>query len=99
MYEPKLIDSSSVLQPVPTIDTAWYRNAQPPRELIKQLRHLDLPSTKLTPYLNYNNVLYSIVGEAAANVAGMSYADLIKTKIHKPLGLRSAELSHPDMAK
>lgn len=95
MYEPKLIGSSSVLQPFPTIDTAWYRNAQPPRELIKRLRYLDLPSTKLTPYMNYNNVLYGVVGEAAANVAGMSYADLIETKILKPLDLKSAGLSHP----
>ena len=99
MYEPKLIASSHVLQPVPTTDTAWYRNAQPPRELIKQLRYLDLPSTKLTPYMNYNNVLYGVVGEAAANVAGMTYAELIKAKILKPLGLKSAGLSHSDMAK
>ncbi|KAG0318382.1 hypothetical protein BGZ97_003882 [Linnemannia gamsii] len=85
--------------PVPTVDTAWYRNARPPRELIKQLRYLDLPSTKLTPFLNYNNVLYGVAGEAAANVAGMSYPDLIMAKLLKPLGLMSAGLSHPEMAK
>jgi CubicO group peptidase (beta-lactamase class C family) len=49
--------------------------------------------------LNYNNVLYGVAGEAAANVAGMSYPDLIMAKLLKPLGLMSAGLSHPEMAK
>ncbi|KAG0058615.1 hypothetical protein BGZ89_001143 [Linnemannia elongata] len=85
--------------PVPTIDSAWYRNSKPVRELIKQLRHLDLPTTKMTPFVNYNNILYAVAGEAAANVAGMSYPELIKSKIFKPLGLKSAGLSQPEMAK
>ncbi|KAF9143139.1 hypothetical protein BGX30_001259 [Mortierella sp. GBA39] len=85
--------------PVPTIDSAWYRNSKPARELIKQLRHLDLPTTKMTPFVNYNNILYAVAGEAAANVAGTSYPELIKNKIFKPLGLKSAGLSQPEMAK
>ncbi|KAF9137198.1 hypothetical protein BG015_002804 [Linnemannia schmuckeri] len=85
--------------PVPTIDSAWYRNSKPPRELIKQLRHLDLPTSKMTPFVNYNNILYAVAGEAAANVAGTTYPELIKSKIFKPLGLKSAGLSQPEMAK
>ncbi|KAF9309372.1 hypothetical protein BG006_005104, partial [Podila minutissima] len=84
--------------PVPFIDLAWLRNATPPRDLINQLKHLDMPS-KLSPTVNYSNVVYAVAGEAAANVAGMSYADLIKTKIFEPLGLRSAGLSQVEMAK
>lgn len=90
---------SNYIQPVPTIDSAWYRNSKPVRELIKQLRHLDLPTTKMTPFVNYNNILYAVAGEAAANVARMSYPELIKSKIFKPLGLKSAGLSQPEMAK
>ncbi|KAG0014382.1 hypothetical protein BGZ82_001782 [Podila clonocystis] len=84
--------------PVPFIDLAWIRNATPPRVLINQLKHLDMPS-KLSPTVNYSNVVYTVAGEAAANVAGMSYADLIRTKIFGPLGLKSAGLSHAEMAK
>jgi CubicO group peptidase (beta-lactamase class C family) len=49
--------------------------------------------------MNYNNILYAVAGEAAANVAGLTYPELIKTKIFEPLGLKDAGLSHPEMAK
>ncbi|KAH7056521.1 beta-lactamase/transpeptidase-like protein [Linnemannia elongata] len=84
--------------PFPEIDVAWFRNKQPRRELIKQLRYLDMPS-KLPREVNYNNVMYGVAGEAAANVAGMSYPELMRTKIFDPLGLKDAGLSHPEMAK
>ncbi|KAK3829870.1 MAG: beta-lactamase/transpeptidase-like protein [Linnemannia elongata] len=63
--------------PVPYIDIAWFRNEQPRRELIKQLRYLDMPS-KLPREVNYHNTMYAVAGEAAANVAGLSYSELIK---------------------
>lgn len=53
----------------------------------------------MTPFMNYNNILYAVAGEAAANVAGVSYPELIKKRIFEPLGLRSAGLSHPEMAR
>ncbi|KAF9316788.1 hypothetical protein BG003_001517 [Podila horticola] len=84
--------------PVPYIDLAWIRNGAPLKVLISQLKHLDMPS-KLSPTVNYSNVVYAVAGEAAANVAGMSYADLITTKIFEPLGLKSAGLSQAEMAK
>lgn len=86
-------------QPVPFIDVAWYRSEQSTRELIKQLKHIDIPSTKMSPYVNYNNIIYAVAGEAAANVAEMSYSELIKAKILNPLGLKDAGLSLPEMAK
>lgn len=63
------------------------------------MRHVDLPSSKMSPTVNYNNVIYAVAGEAAANVAGILYADLIKTKVLEPLGLKDAGLSHPVMAR
>ncbi|KAF9983903.1 hypothetical protein BGZ75_004543 [Mortierella antarctica] len=84
--------------PMPFIDLAWLRNAAPPKVLINQLKHLDMPS-KLPSTVNYSNIVYTVAGEAAANVAGMSYKDLITTKIFDPLGLKSAGLSGADMAK
>ncbi|KAF9945856.1 hypothetical protein BGZ72_000915 [Mortierella alpina] len=84
--------------PIPFVDLAWLRNAAPQRVLINQLKHLDMPS-KISSTVNYSNIAYTVAGEAAANVAGMSYKDLITTKIFDPLGLKSAGLSGADMVK
>ncbi|KAG0000265.1 hypothetical protein BGZ79_006130 [Entomortierella chlamydospora] len=91
-------DMSAHRTTVPFIKLAWIRNATPPKVLISQLKHLDMPS-KLSFTVNYSNVAYAIAGEATADVTGMSYADLITTKIFEPLGLKSAGLSHANMAK
>ncbi|KAK3829963.1 MAG: beta-lactamase/transpeptidase-like protein [Linnemannia gamsii] len=91
-------DMLSHRTPLPPVDIAWFRNELPPMVLINQLKHLDFPS-KMSPYLNYNNAMYAVAGEAAANVAGLSFADLIKTKIFEPLGLKDAGLSMAKMAK
>ncbi|KAG0279609.1 hypothetical protein BGZ95_000742 [Linnemannia exigua] len=84
--------------PVPPLDTAWFRNDLPRRVLISQLKHVDMPS-KMSPVMNYNNIVYAVAGEAAANVAGMTFAELIKSKVLQPLGLKDAGLSMPEMAK
>ncbi|KAF9287306.1 hypothetical protein BGZ88_008674 [Linnemannia elongata] len=68
--------------------------------LTSQLTFADLLSHRTLPHeVNYNNVMYGVAGEAAANVAGMSYPELMRTKIFDPLGLKDAGLSHPEMAK
>ncbi|KAF9964997.1 hypothetical protein BGZ70_005580 [Mortierella alpina] len=91
-------DMLSHRTPVPFVDLAWHRNATPQRALINQLKHLDMPS-KLPSTINYSNIAYTVAGEAAANVAGMSYKDLITAKIFEPLGLKSAGFSGADMGK
>lgn len=78
---------------------AWFRSKEATRTHIKQLRHLDLPSSKLSPTINYNNIIYAVAGEAAANVAGMSYRELIRVKLFEPLGFKNAGLSQLEMAK
>ncbi|KAF9137199.1 hypothetical protein BG015_002805 [Linnemannia schmuckeri] len=92
------VDMLSHRTPVPPADMAWFRNELPPRVLISQLKHLDMPS-KMSPIVNYNNLVYAVAGEAAAKVAGMTYAELIQTKILDPLGLKDAGLSLPEMKR
>ncbi|KAF9146911.1 hypothetical protein BG015_011477, partial [Linnemannia schmuckeri] len=70
----------------------------PWRKAIKRLRYLDMPS-KLLREVNYHNTMYAIAGEAAANVAGLTYAELIQAKIFDPLELKDTGLSLPEMAK
>ncbi|KAH7056535.1 beta-lactamase/transpeptidase-like protein [Linnemannia elongata] len=92
-------DMLSHRTPVPTIDFAWFRSKEATRTHIKQLRHLDLPSSKLSPTINYNNIIYAVAGEAAANVTGMSYRELISVKLFEPLEFRNAGLSQLEMSK
>ncbi|KAF9143140.1 hypothetical protein BGX30_001260 [Mortierella sp. GBA39] len=91
-------DFLSHCTPVPLTDMAWFRNGFLPRVLISQLKHLDMPS-KMSPFVSYNNLIYAVAGEAAASVAGMTYAELIETKILYPLGLKDAGLSMPEMKR
>ncbi|KAG0010853.1 hypothetical protein BGZ82_003245 [Podila clonocystis] len=91
-----LADMLAHRTPLPPIDLAWFRNEESTRELIKQLKHVDMPS-KMSPIVNYNNIIYAVAGEAAANVAGTTYAELIKSKLLQPLGLKDSGLSLPDM--
>jgi CubicO group peptidase (beta-lactamase class C family) len=60
--------------------------------LIKYLRYVDQPS-KLTSKLNYSNTMYAVAGEAGATVAGVSYEELVKTRVFDPLGLANTGFS------
>ncbi|KAG0292442.1 hypothetical protein BGZ96_004122 [Linnemannia gamsii] len=55
-------------------------------ELIKSLKYADQPS-KLTPECNFSNTMYAVAGEAGARVAGVSWEELVKSKIIDPLNL------------
>ncbi|KAF9568362.1 hypothetical protein EC968_002930 [Mortierella alpina] len=91
-----LVDLLSHRSGLPSVDLAWFRNIEPTRDLIKRLKHVDMP-TKLGSKCLYNNVMYAVAGEAAANVAGISYEDLVRTKVLKPLGMTRSGFSAMEM--
>ncbi|KAI1319603.1 hypothetical protein EDD11_003596 [Mortierella claussenii] len=80
----------------PEMDLFWYRSRLPRRELIKRLKHAQV-QRKMGVTAEYNNIIYAVAGEAAANVAGISYEDLIKIKLLEPLGLKSSGLGVMEM--
>jgi CubicO group peptidase (beta-lactamase class C family) len=55
--------------------------------------------TKLGARAVYSNAMYTVAGEAAANEAGISYEELIQTKVIRPLGLSNTGLSQHEMKK
>jgi len=77
---------------------AWFRNTESRRDLIKRMKHFKV-DPKLRATSLYNNVMYAVAGEAAANVAGMPYEQLIETKVLQPLGLSSSGFSQTEMGK
>ncbi|KAG0277121.1 hypothetical protein BGZ97_009957 [Linnemannia gamsii] len=83
---------------MPDIDIAWFKNTTPRRELFKTLRHVS-PPQKLNSYYEYSNTMYAIAGEAAANVAGTTWEDLVQTKLIDPLGLKNTGFAPSGMVK
>ncbi|KAF9572598.1 hypothetical protein EC968_009670 [Mortierella alpina] len=69
---------------------------EPRIESIKRLRHAEFKS-KLGSKMNYSNAMYTVAGEAAARVAGMSYEDVVREKVIKPLGLDNTGFSQAEM--
>ncbi|KAF9940963.1 hypothetical protein BGZ67_006201 [Mortierella alpina] len=69
-------------------DLAFYRSTESRIELLKRIRYIDMQS-KLKSTMNYSNAQYAAAGEAAARVAGMSYEDVVREKVIKPLGLNN----------
>ncbi|KAF8978886.1 hypothetical protein BGZ46_006050 [Entomortierella lignicola] len=82
----------------PVVDDLWSDRPESRRELIKHLKYIK-SGPKLTPYVIYNNALYGVAGEAAANVAGVSYEDLVREKVLKPLGLNNTGFSTKEMSE
>ncbi|KAG9071481.1 hypothetical protein KI688_005693 [Linnemannia hyalina] len=64
--------------------------------LTSQLTMADLLSHRT---FNYSNVMYAVAGEAAANVAGTTYEQLVHDKILTPLGLSNTGFSQKAMKK
>ncbi|KAI9232918.1 MAG: beta-lactamase/transpeptidase-like protein [Podila humilis] len=84
--------------PFPNLDSIWMWGNETRRDLIKRIRHVPV-NPKLGSILNYHNVMYSIAGEAAANVAGVPFEQLVRNKIFRPLELSSMGFSMGDMSK
>jgi CubicO group peptidase (beta-lactamase class C family) len=61
------------------------------REMLKRLRFLEPYAPFRTRY-EYNNVMFTVAGEAAAEAAGMTWEELIRARLLTPLGMKSA---HP----
>ncbi|KAF9427765.1 hypothetical protein BGZ76_002201 [Entomortierella beljakovae] len=83
---------------VPVIDFAWFWSNDSYKDLIKIYKNVKAKG-KINPYVRYSNGLYAVAGYAAANVAGISYEDLVFEKILKPLGLNNTHFSTEEMAK
>ncbi|KAF9135332.1 hypothetical protein BGW39_003439 [Mortierella sp. 14UC] len=84
---------------IPNVMINWHNSKGPRRELIRRLRFMDGVPRKLGFTAQYNNIMYAVVGEAVANVAGTSYEDLVLNKVIRPLGLKNTGFSQPTMRK
>ncbi|KAF9170924.1 hypothetical protein BGX20_008345 [Mortierella sp. AD010] len=81
-----------------TVEQGWVRTEVSRKDLIKRLKYVEMPS-KLSSMTQYNNVMYAVAGEAAANIAGIPYEDVVREKVLKPLGLTNTGFSPTEMKK
>jgi CubicO group peptidase (beta-lactamase class C family) len=63
-------------------------------EVLRRLRYLK-EQAPLRTGMTYSNVLYLAAGEAAAHTAGMSYEELVRTRLIEPLGMKSTTVGVP----
>jgi CubicO group peptidase (beta-lactamase class C family) len=56
-------------------------------------------NSKLSSKFLYNNAMYAVAGEAAANVMGISYEDVVREKVIQPLNLANTGFSQTEMKK
>ncbi|KAF8933511.1 hypothetical protein CPC16_000824 [Podila verticillata] len=80
------------------LDISWYNAKESRRNLIKKMRHVEA-KYPLRAEWQYNNICYAVAGEAAANVAGVEYEDLVRDKVLRPLGLANTGFSQTEMGK
>ncbi|KAG0058691.1 hypothetical protein BGZ92_007111, partial [Podila epicladia] len=78
------------------VNIAFLETDHSRRELIKRLRHVDFKYPLRTEY-HYNNACYIVAGEAAAQVTGMPYEDVVREKVINPLGLTNTGFSYQEM--
>ncbi|CAM4004868.1 serine hydrolase [Bordetella muralis] len=67
----------------------------PRAEVFKRLRHLP-PVTPFRTQYAYSNWNLTLAGEVAAQAAGMSWEDLVRSRIIKPLGMNHTVVTHEE---
>ena len=84
-------------------DMLWIAADYPRAEILRRMRFLE-PNAGFRTEMGYNNMMFLAAGEAAGAAAGMSWDELVTTRILRPLGMttsttRFADLSgRPDLA-
>lgn len=73
-------------------DALWYGTSYSRREVLRRIRFL-VPNAGFRTEMGYQNVMVMAAGEASGAAAGMSYDDLVRTRIFGPLGMTSSSMS------
>lgn len=76
----------------------WQTRALSRAEMIRVIA-LAKPTAKLREQFQYNNPMYSVIGEVTAKAQKSSYERVIAERIFKPLSMRASNLSVRDLQK
>ncbi|HWS40641.1 MAG TPA: serine hydrolase [Arenimonas sp.] len=71
-------------------DLLWVRGDMTSRQIIERLSKIEL-SYSLRAGFDYQNVMYQVAGEVVQVASGMSWAQFVKTRIMKPIGMTASQ--------
>ncbi|HVL70010.1 MAG TPA: serine hydrolase [Vicinamibacterales bacterium] len=70
-------------------DFLWYGQEHTTADILQRVRLLE-PAYSLRSRFIYQNVMYAAAGQVIEQVTGQSWADVIRTRIFEPLGMRDS---------
>jgi CubicO group peptidase (beta-lactamase class C family) len=73
-------------------DALWYGTIYDRREVLRRIRYLK-PQTSFRSAYAYQNIMVGGAGEAVAAAMGMSWEDIVRTRILVPLGMTESNVS------
>lgn len=71
---------------LPNADFLWYGTDTPGDEILRRVRMVR-PAYSMRSSFIYQNVMYAVAGQVVAAASGMSWADFLRARIFKPLGM------------
>ena len=79
-------------------DSIWYKSDYTTKELFERLKYLE-PKEPPRQLFLYNNMMYAGAGYSIQLQSGKTWADYVREKILKPLGMNNTVYSIADMRK
>jgi CubicO group peptidase (beta-lactamase class C family) len=77
---------------LPRHDLVWYNANRARAEIVAGLRYLE-PNESFREKFQYQNLMFLTAGHLAAEVAGMSWEEVIRTRIFDPLGMKNSNFA------
>lgn len=70
-------------------DYLWYGKSETTDEILARVRLID-PAYSLRSRFVYQNIMYAAAGKVIEAASGRSWADMLRTRIFEPLGMRDS---------
>lgn len=77
---------------LPRHDAIWFRTPYTRAQLFERLRYLE-PSAGLRQKYQYNNLMYMAAGVVGERISGMSWEQLVESRVLRPVGMPKATTS------
>jgi CubicO group peptidase (beta-lactamase class C family) len=74
----------------------WYLGPFTRAQLLYRLRYLEPAAAFRATYI-YNNVMYMVAGQLLEELLGLSYEEIVRTRILNPLGMTATNLSFTEL--
>lgn len=97
-YEITIRDYLTHISGYPKHDGTWFANEYTRPQLISKIKYLE-PVYRFREKFLYQNIGYTIVGEAAECATNKPFEDLVSQRIFKPLKMNSTHFSYKDLLK